>query len=393
MTRDLDERLARALLCRVAEPSDIRLARAVQQHGACAVVRNVLQGLRSGATSGLEAADLLRLQARIPTAYPRRDVAAADSVGARLLIPGDAEWPTQLADLSRLSGEHGAVPFALWVRGEHDLAAASRRSVAIVGARASTGYGEYVAAELALGAAEHGWAVVSGGAYGIDGAAHRGALSAGGVTVAVLACGVDVAYPRGHTALIERIATTGLVLSEWPPGCAPMRHRFLVRNRVIAALTAGTVVVEAAVRSGSLSTANRARDLSRHVMSVPGPVTSTMSAGTNNLLKQPEVACVTSAADVVELIGAIGDDLAPQPEIPHDPRDDLDPIPRRVLEAVPLNRAAGPASIARTAGVDARQVICALGVLAAAGFVERAEAGWRVAKRGRTGQRAGPRGT
>ena len=378
----LDERLARALLCRVAEPNEVNLASAVREHGACAVVADVLSGRRSGAAARLTAADVLRLQARLPTADPRRDVAVAGSVGARLVIPGDAEWPPQLDDLARLSGEYGAVPYALWVRGDRDLAAVLRRSVAIVGARASTGYGEYVAAEFARGAAERGWAVVSGGAYGIDGAAHRGALSADGVTVAVLASGVDIAYPRGHTALIERIAATGLVLSEWPPGCAPMRHRFLIRNRVIAALTAGTVVVEAAVRSGSLSTANRARDLSRLVMSVPGPITSTMSAGANNLLKQPEVACVTSAADVFELVGAFGDDLAPAPEVPHDPRDDLDPVPRRVLEAVPVHRAAGPASIARTAGVDARQVIRALGVLAAGGFVERTDAGWRLTRPG-----------
>jgi DNA processing protein len=381
------------LLCRVAEPSDVNLALAVQQYGACAVVRDVLAGHRRGAAAALTADDLLRLQARIPTADPHRDVAAAGAAGARLVIPGEAEWPPQLEDLARLPGEHGAVPFALWVRGDRDLAEVSRRSVAIVGARASTSYGEYVAAEFALGAAERGWTVVSGGAYGIDGAAHRGALAGGGVTVAVLACGVDVAYPRGHAALLERITSTGIVVSEWPPGCAPMRHRFLVRNRVIAALTAGTVVVEAAVRSGSLSTANRARDLSRHVMSVPGPITSTMSAGTNNLLKYPEVSCVTSAADVVELVGTLGDDLAPLPEVPRDPRDDLDPITRRVLEAVPLHRAAGPASIARTAGVEARQVIRALGVLAAAGFVERTDAGWRTSRSGRTSPRPGGGGT
>jgi DNA processing protein len=160
-----------------------------------------------------------------------------------------------------------------------------------------------------------------------------------------------------------------------------MRHRFLVRNRVIAALTAGTVVVEAAVRSGALSTANRARDLCRHVMAVPGPVTSAMSAGTNGLLKQPEVVCVTNAAELIELVGAMGADLAPLPELPRDPRDELDAVSRRVLDAVPVRRAAGPGSIARTAGVDPRQVARALGGLAARGFVTRVNEGWRLARK------------
>jgi DNA processing protein len=221
------------------------------------------------------------------------------------------------------------------------------------------------------------WTVVSGGAYGIDGAAHRGALSATGVTVAVLACGVDIAYPRGHSALIDRIAETGLVISEWPPGCAPMRHRFLVRNRVIAALTRGTVVVEAAIRSGSLSTANRAASMLRHVMSVPGPITSTMSAGTNGLLKQPESVCVTSVADVIEIVGEFGADLAPLPEKPVDPRDALDAATSRVLDAVPVRAAVGAARIARTAGIDVVQVGRELGRLAAQGFVENVDGGWR----------------
>jgi DNA processing protein len=367
------ERLARALLCRVTEPGDPELSRLIATDGAAAVVESLLAGT-------LRHRSAVHWQARVPTARPDRDLETAEAAGARFVVPGDAEWPPSLDDLAQLTGEHAAVPLGLWVRGDVDLRVTCARSVAVVGARASTAYGEYVAAELALGVVDRGWAVVSGGAYGIDGAAHRGAISGDGVTVAVLACGVDVAYPRGHTALIERIARSGLVVSEWPPGCAPMRHRFLVRNRVIAALTAGTIVVEAAIRSGSLSTANRAGELSRHVMSVPGPVTSAMSAGTNGLLKQPEVACVTNASDVLELVGTMGDDLAPLPEMPHDPRDDLDAVSRRVLDAVPVRRAAGPASIARTAGVDPRQVARALGGLAARGFITRVDAGWRLSR-------------
>jgi DNA processing protein len=367
------DRLARVLLCRLAEPGDVELARAVGDLGAAAVVDQ----LRTGA---LRHGGLVNLQARLQVALPERDLATAAAVGARFVVPGDAEWPDQLGDLVSLARTDAGVPLGLWVRGTGDLRSLCARSVAVVGARASTAYGEYVASELGIGLAERRWTVVSGGAYGIDGAAHRGALAGEGPTVAVLACGVDVPYPRGHTALLDKIAECGLVVSEWPPGCAPMRHRFLVRNRVIAALTAGTVVVEAAVRSGALSTANRARDLDRHVMAVPGPVTSQLSAGTNQLLREPDVRCVTGTADVIELVGKIGWDLGPQLTIRSDPRDDLDDVSRRVLEAVPLHRAAGPASIAVTAGIAPPQVLRVLGGLAARGFVERVENGWRLAR-------------
>jgi DNA processing protein len=367
---DLAVRRARALLTRIAEP-DRELSHKVLAEGAVAAVRGLSEGT-------LKTKNTLHWQARVAGARPDRDLEAARRCGARFVVPGDDEWPPTLDELARLDDDYASVPYGLWLRGDLDLRAACARSVAIVGARASTAYGEYVAAEFALGAVERGWTVVSGGAYGIDGAAHRGAISGDGVTIAVLACGVDVAYPRGHSALIERIGAAGLVVSEWPPGCAPMRHRFLVRNRVIAALTAGTVVVEAATRSGSLSTANRARDLGRHVMSVPGPITSTMSAGTNGLLKQPWASCVTSAAEVIELVGAMGDDLAPLPEVRRDPRDELDPVSMRVLDAVPVRTPVGPARIASAAGVELRQVTRCLGALAARGLVMRTDAGWRL---------------
>ncbi len=368
---DFDDRLARVFLTRVGEPGDAELARLVAASGAVEVAAAVCSGV-------LRHDGLRHLRTRAESADPAADLAAAAAVGARFVIPGDSEWPTQVEDLDRLARADGGPSLGLWVRGEHDLSAVCSRSVAVVGARASTAYGEYVAAELGLGLAERGWSVVSGGAFGIDAAAHRGALSAGGVTVAVLACGIDTAYPRAHAAMLDRIAAEGLVISEWPPGCAPMRHRFLVRNRVIAALTGGTVVVEAAARSGALSTANRARDLSRHVMAVPGPVTSTMSGGCHALLREPDVVCVTGTADVIEQVGALGADLAPRQELIVDPRDDLDSISRRVLEATPTRSGAGPSRIAVAAGIDSGQVRRALGGLAARGFVERVDAGWRV---------------
>jgi DNA processing protein len=366
-----DERLARVLLSRIAEPDDTELGALVSTSGAAAVVEQ----LRAGT---LPHKGLAHLQARLAVARPEHDLMVGERLGARFVVPGDPEWPLQLADLVRLPPKDGGIALGLWVRGPVELGAVCRRSVSVVGARASTAYGEYVASELGIGLAERDWTVVSGAAYGIDGCAHRGALAGRGVTIAVLACGVDVAYPRGHTALIERIAETGLVVSEWPPGCAPMRYRFLVRNRVIAALTSGTVVVEASARSGALSTMNRARELGRYVMAVPGPVTSVMSAGPNALLREPDVACVTGVADVVDLIGSIGADMAPAPSRTVDPRDELDAVSRRVLESVPLRRPAGPASIAVTAGVDPRQVLRSLGGLAARGFVERVATGWRI---------------
>lgn len=368
---DDDERIARLLLGRVGEPGDVALAKLIRDLGAVATV----QRMRAGT---LTHSGLANLRARLDVARPDRDLAAGAYVGARFVIPGDEEWPDQVDDLVRLGRRDAGAPLGLWVRGPLNLRVACSRSVAVVGARASTAYGDYVASEFGIGLAERMWTVVSGGAYGIDGAAHRGALAGDGATVAVLACGVDVAYPRGHAALIDRIAETGLIVSEWPPGCAPMRYRFLVRNRVIAALTVGTVVVEAAVRSGALSTANRARELDRHIMAVPGPITSTMSKGTNQLLREPDVMCVTSVADVIDLVGLMGSDLAPQLMIPADPRDDLDEVSRRVLESVPVRRAAGPASIAVTAGIAPQQVLRCLGGLAARGFVERVDTGWRL---------------
>lgn len=206
------------------------------------------------------------LCARAGRADPGRDLAVARSAGARFVVPGTAEWPGQLDDLG------DARPLGLWVRGGPSLRMWALRSVAVVGARACTEYGAHMAATLAAGLAERGWVVVSGGAYGIDGAAHRGAPGAGGATAAVLACGVDRPYPPGHTALITRIAEQGLVVGELPPGDHPTPSRFILRNRVIAALTRGTVVVEAAHRSGSLVTARAARRLGRHVMGVPTPL-------------------------------------------------------------------------------------------------------------------------
>ncbi|WP_329425439.1 DNA-processing protein DprA [Streptosporangium sp. NBC_01495] len=310
--------------------------------------------------------------ARLKTADPERDLAEGERIGARLVVPGDPEWPTQLDDLG------DSRPYALWLHGDADLRFSCLRSIAIVGSRAATPYGAHVAAELGAGLSERGWGVVSGGAYGIDGAAHRGALAGEGPTVAVLACGADVAYPSAHQQLFAAIRARGVLVSECPMGAHPTRPRFLVRNRLIAALSRGTVVVEAAVRSGALNTAGHAIALNRHLAAMPGPVTSEFSAGCHRLIRQGRAICVTGPEEVIELAGSMGTDLAPEPRGPVLPRDRLDPESRKVVEVMPTRIGVGPATIAVAAGVDLETVLACLGGLAAAGYVERVSRGWRL---------------
>ncbi|WP_406112310.1 DNA-processing protein DprA [Kitasatospora purpeofusca] len=369
------ERLARAVLSRLGEPGDAALGRWLARLDALDVVR-AIRGGTSAEQLGVDAARLAAYRARTAGLDPVADLERVRAAGGRFIIPGDTEWPSQLDDL----GE--GRPTGLWVVGTGSLRLLALRSVAVVGARACTAYGAHVAGDLAAQLAERGWVVVSGGAYGIDAAAHRGALAVGGPTVGVLACGVDVAYPRGNTSLIRRIAEQGLLVSELPPGEHPTRFRFVLRNRVIAALTRGTVVVEAALRSGALSTARRARDLNRHTMGVPGPVTSELSAGVHVLIRSGAATVVTDAAEVVELIGAIGEDLAPQRGGPVLPRDLLEPEAARVLEAVPATAEGAPVErLARQSGLPPDEVLQRLYELGSLGHVERHGAHWRLVRR------------
>ncbi|MFI9275334.1 DNA-processing protein DprA [Kitasatospora sp. NPDC052896] len=368
------ERLARAALTRLAEPGDRAVGRWLLDHPAAELLR-VIRDRTPHPELGLDQARVAALHARLPGTDPAADLARAGSHGGRFLIPGDAEWPSQLDDLA------DATPVGLWVLGTGSLRLLALRSVAVVGARACTSYGAHVAGELAAQLGERGWVVVSGAAYGIDAAAHRGALAVGGATVAVLACGVDVAYPRGHHELIRRIAEQGQLVSELPPGEHPNRFRFVLRNRVMAALTRGTVVVEAARRSGALSTARRAQELNRHTMGVCGPVTSELSAGVHALLRSGAATLVTDAAEVVEQIGAIGEDLAPLRDGPLRPRDVLGHAAALVLEAIP----AGPDGatveyLARRAGFPPDEVHKRLYELCSLGFVQRAGSHWRVTR-------------
>jgi DNA processing protein len=381
------ERRARAALSVLADPGDATLGallRAWPAREILALVSHPSGGaaaLRSGTddpAGRLSARRLDRAIARwraqlglLPTPAQLADWERDD---LRMICPGDAEWPSQLGDLG------DSQPAVLWVQGRADLRFACLRSVSLVGSRAATAYGTHVAGELGFGLAERGVTVVSGGAYGIDSAAHRGALAADGVTVAVLASGLSYGYPRGHQSLFAAITDQGVLISECPPDRAPTRPGFLIRNRIIAVLSRGTVVVEAAVRSGALSTARHARELRRPLMAVPGPVTSQQSAGCHELLREGSALCVTDVRDVLDHVSPVGTDAADRRHGPAVPRDQLDPVTTAVLEAIPARGGRGPATIAITAGVDLDTALRCLGLLAAAGFVRRAETGWRLRK-------------
>ena len=368
------ERAARVVLCRVGEPGDPRLTGLVSELGAEAV----LAGLRQQGAQGDLKDDLA---GRLAAVEPYAELQRAARSGIRLVTPADDEWPDSLSDLAHAPclHERGGVPIALWVKGPGRLDELTDRAVAVVGSRSATTYGAAVAGDIAATVGAAGHTVISGAAFGIDNAAHRGALASRGPTVAVLACGVDRAYPAAHRRLLDYIADVGLVVSEAAPGCAPTRIRFLARNRLIAALSQGTVVVEAAIRSGALNTANWAAGLSRVLMGVPGPVTSAASAGVHQLVRARGALLVSDGDEVLEAVGPAGaHTLAPVQEEAR-PRDLLSAEHRQVLDAVPVHRGARAAKIADTAGLAPHRVESALVRLHSAGFVEHAAGRWRLA--------------
>jgi DNA processing protein len=379
--------LARAALTYLTEPGDPALGALLEicepAEVLAAIRADMLPGIGPGcgdtpaSRRALERA-LARWRMRLPGLPDGGDIAAACRDGIRLICPGDREWPAGLDELGP------ARPYALWLRGHADLRLACLRSVSMVGSRAATGYGTHVTHEIAADLGERGWTIVSGGAYGIDAAAHRGALATRAITIAVLACGVDYPYPAGHADLFAEIAAQGLVISEWPPGRHPARLRFLIRNRTIAALTGGTVIVEASERSGALNTARHAAQLGRPLMAVPGPVTSTQSAGCHRIIRDWGATCVTRANDIIEMLSPLNADglssTADRPLAAASPRDELDPDSARVLDAFPARGAAGTSTIAAEAGVDLDTVLCCLGLLAGSGFIEHCDRGWRLRK-------------
>ncbi|MFR9805706.1 DNA-processing protein DprA [Pseudonocardia sp. RS010] len=367
---------ARAYLLRAAEPpapATRKLADLLGPVGAA-------QAVRRGDVAEDVAAET---SARCGADRVDADLAAAAACGARLLVPEDPDWPQwPFACFALTDRKDLAPPLALWVRGPGPLADLTDRAVAMVGARAATGYGTHTAAELAAGLAAAEQTVVSGAAIGIDGAAHRGALAAGGPTIAVLACGLDRAYPTSHAGLIERIARQGLVVSEYPPGAVPARHRFLVRNRLIAALSAGTVVVEAALRSGAQRTASDARELGTVLMAVPGPVTSAASAGCHELIRQGAL-LVTRAEEITEATGRLGVELAQEPVREGRDTDALDEVQARVHDALPPRAARDIAWLAVEAGLGPDVVRSALNELERRGLAEFHEGRWQRSGKGR----------
>jgi DNA processing protein len=375
-------RMARIVLAHLVEPGRRDLGVLARSVGPVEALARVRGGAVPESLHGVTAARMSTLD---PDRLATRALNRAAKLDARIIIPEDEEWPPQLEDLvaiSRATGESVDVntdpPHALWLRGHWPLREACERSVAVIGARASTSYGDHVAADLAYGLADRGWTVVSGGAFGIDAAAHRGALAAGGRTIVVLACGIERPYPQPHKLLFDRVADSGLLVSEWPPGSDPHQHRFLVRNRVIAALTRGTVLVEANLRSGARQTLHRARDLGRMVMVVPGPVTSALSAGAHEELREPGATLVARTDHIVEEVGRIGLDLAPVPRAAPTPRDALSPLERQVLDGVRPRKILTAEQIAVAVGVSPRDARATLPGLERRRFVTVDGVGYRL---------------
>ncbi len=367
------ERRAWAYLSRVAEPPCAELGSMVAEVGVVDAAEQVRRGVVEGALKA-------STEARRGIDCAADDLALLDRLGGRLVTPESVDWP-HLA-FAALGHKRSVVrthpPLALWAIGSNSLVDVTERGCSIVGTRAATAYGEQVTEDLASGLAERDVAVVSGGAYGIDGAAHRATLAAEGLTVAVLAGGIDVPYPAGHLAMLRRIARDGLIVSEYPPGIRPARHRFLTRNRLVAALSGATVVVEAGLRSGAANTASWAKAFGRPVCAVPGPVTSSASAGCHVLLRGG-ANLVTRAEEVVELVGRIGE-LASEPERPNDPLDALTDTERRVYDALPARGPRTADQIAVAAGIPAQHLFGPLTVLELAGLVIREEGRWKIAR-------------
>lgn len=374
---EVADTIVRAAWTVIAEPGDQTAGALIAELGARGALEAVLVGGRSLLGAGAARSESLLMPKALAEArerwLPRLEQRAvsdalrgAREVAAALVVPGDACWPSSFDDLGP------SAPNGLWVRGDPKALVAAPR-VAIVGARASSAYGEHVAGELAGDLAASGAVIVSGGAYGIDGAAHRAAIGVGGSTVAFLAGGVDRSYPAWHQDLLRRIREAGAVVSEPPCGTAPTKWRFLARNRLIAGLAHATVVVEAGWRSGSLNTAGHAAELGRPLGAVPGPVTSPSSAGCHRLLREYDARCVTTAAEVRELWGETATLRFAEP---------ADPDTTRLLDALSSRAPSTVLDLARRSGLAEKQVRALLGLLELDGAVRSSGDGWMRAANG-----------
>ncbi|MDJ0335679.1 DNA-processing protein DprA [Salinibacterium sp. G-O1] len=378
---EIRERFARAAWSGITEPGDSIAGEMIAVLGAPAALTAIIDHwpvetihgrLASTNISDEDIATALaRWTPRLvsgPTIIALRQAAR---FGVRLRVPGDELWPAGLADL----GPSG--PLALWTRGTEEAFASLGRSIALVGARAATGYGEHVTMEASAGLVDRGYAIVSGAAYGIDGMAHRAALASHGQTIAFLAGGVDRFYPSGHDALLGRIVEHGMAISELPCGSQPTRWRFLQRNRLIAAASLATIVIEAGWRSGSLNTANHALTMSRPVGAVPGPVTSAASAGCHKLIREGNVMCVTNADEMAEL--APLDDRAQHADqiaSPESPSASSNPTSTRVTDAMSVRSPRVVSDIAARSGLAIAEVRAELGRMQLDGAARENERGW-----------------
>ncbi len=367
-----DERAARLALATVVEPGSGQLAQQVAEYGAVEVWGFLRRTSKDSA--------LAERARRHRPAILQHDM---QRHGLRFVVPGDLEWPSSLDDLAwsgPVGDVAGGAPFGLWLAGPGDLAAATDRCVAMVGSRAASEVGEVVTSDLAAGVAERLVSVVSGGAYGIDAAAHRGALAAGGGTVAVMAGGLDELYPAGNAALLARVREEHVVVSENPPGQRPSRLRFLARNRLIAALGQATVVVEAQLRSGARNTVAWAHGLNRPVLAVPGSVLSTHSETPNQLIRAGEATLVMTADHILETVSPLSPGAA-RADAPLIPLDSLTPAQLAVHEAFPARSARSVDELAYEARVTVRECLAALAVLELKGFAEPVDDGrWHLVR-------------
>ncbi|WP_285313416.1 DNA-processing protein DprA [Pseudarthrobacter sp. fls2-241-R2A-168] len=385
------ERVARAALARLMEPQDAAGLALVQICGAVDALRIATGQVSAGtelereitsllADSGSAtswsgmAASLKRWQPRIPDLAPERDLATMARLGGRLIIPSDGLWPVQLSDL----GIHE--PLCLWWRGTEQPLPGAEKCIALVGSRDSTSYGASVTGDIAYSLAQRGLTIVSGGAYGIDAHAHRAALagaSAAVPTIAVMAGGVDRFYPSGNEDLLRAVCNQGAVIAEVPPGSAPTRYRFLQRNRLIAAMSAVTVVVEARWRSGALNTAHHAETLGRAVGAVPGSVHSANSAGCHRLLRDGGAVCVTDAAEIAELAGPSGSGLPESRQGGAEVQDGLTLEDLILLDALPLRSTTSVEKLCSVAGLGPESVRAGLGRLGLLGLAVSERGGWK----------------
>lgn len=368
------ERRARAALTAVCEAASPQLCQQVAVHGP----EEIWRALRTGDGDGRwsRRARSLDLDALRRT---------AELHDVRFIIPGDEEWPEQVEVLDQITvAALGGTPLGLWLRGPGHLAEWSAKAVALVGSRASSQYGDHVTTDLALdlsepAPAEAGWTIISGGAYGIDGAAHRGALASGGRTIAVLASGLDEPYPRGNQMIFDRLATEHLLVSEVPCGMRPTRVAFLARNRLIAALSVGTVVVEAAARSGAANTANWAAECGRVVMAVPGPITSSLSVTPHRLVRDGKATLVSGSQDVLALVAPLA--RAPQLPVGGAARP-LDGVPAELMEireVLPARGTMPVSEVSRRAGVGMATALASLAKLEQLRLAAQDETGqWRI---------------